>query len=392
MMASGSNLLPPPRVPKLGHKKSMFGCQRCRTRRVKCNEAKPVCHNCSRHGLPCIYDRDVFVKAPEKKSCQAQISPVVPEESDPPEGRIRRMLEARLMHQYLVETGTSIAADERTVELFSRTVPKVAFGSDGLLYTMYTVSALHLASLGRNEELEGGVGNVANTYFSMAIREHNKEISQLSKETADAVCLTSCLIRSVAHVQLRGRNRQPYTPPWQWLVLAQTSRSTFQEAWERVGPDPESVAFQLIMGTSHIHEMGELPIRRHFHRLQHLMDQSNEFQVTERWDPEIQDAYERTLSYLCTALNLADEEGSSGNVFRMLIMFPMFADRNFINLVQAGSPRALVVLAHYFALLVRFEDVWWIGSVGTDEVRAIAGALPDEWQGLLDWPLKAVQK
>ncbi|KAI2623546.1 hypothetical protein GGS26DRAFT_224909 [Hypomontagnella submonticulosa] len=391
-MASGSNGSLPHRVPKLGHKKSMFGCQRCRTRRVKCNEAKPVCHNCSRHGLPCIYDRDAFVTAPDKKPCQAQISPGVPEESDPPEGSARRMLEARLMHQYLVETGSSIAADERTLEMFSRIIPKLAFDSDGLLYTMYTISALHLARLGRNEEVGGGAENVANTYFSMAIREHKKEISQLSRKTADAVCLTSCLIRSIALVQLQGRNRQPYTPPWQWLVLAQTSRSTFQEAWERVGPDPESVAFQLIMRTSHLHDKGELPKRKHFHKLQHLMDRSSEFQATEHWESEVQDAYERTLSYLSSVFNLAEREGSSGSVFRMLIMFPMFADRRFIDLVQAESPRALAMLAHYFALLVRFEDVWWVGNVGTDEVRAIAGALPDEWQGLLAWPLKVVEK
>ncbi|KAL7628043.1 hypothetical protein AAE478_002239 [Parahypoxylon ruwenzoriense] len=337
-----------------------------------CNEAKPVCQHCERHGLPCIYDRDAFTKIPEKPSATRR-SPGRSEEHDPPESRARRMLEAKLMHQYLIETGSSIAIDDSTRGLLARMVPQLSFESDAMLYAMYTVSALHLETLGRHEEL--GAENVASRYFSMAVREHNEDISQISKETADL-----------------GRCRQPYTPPWRWLVVTQTFTSTFVEAWERVGPDPKSASFHMIRGTQHLYDMGKLPDRRNIQKLSHLMDRPKEMWETELWDSEIQDAYERTLDYICTVLGVIDGEGSSGKVFRMLVLFPMLVDRRYVELVRIGSPRALAILAHYFALLVRFDHVWWVANVGADEVRAIHGALPDEWQGLLSWPLQAIME
>ncbi|KAI0138565.1 C6 finger domain-containing protein [Hypoxylon sp. NC0597] len=388
-MSSGSALPTPRRVPKLGHKKSLFGCQRCRSRRVKCNEEKPTCHNCKRHGLPCIYDRDAFSKRACEKTSTTQMCPKGPEEDDPPESRSRRVMETKLMHQYLIETGITIAADELTKDVFARQIPELSYQSDGLLYSMYALAALHLTRLGKDEEIEGGAENAASRYFSMAVREHNREISQVSKETADLVSLTSCLMRAIAISQLQNRSRQPYVPPWQWLTLARTSISTFVTAYEQVGPDPKSLAVKLIRETAHLHDEGKLP-GGSFERLQHLMNPPKEPGVTEPWDAEVQDAYGRTLSYICKALEIIDEEGWSGRLFRMVLIFPMLSEHRYVELVRQESPRALVILAHYFALLVRFHDVWWVGSVGTDEIRAIASALPDEWKHLLSWPLEVI--
>lgn len=296
------------------------------------------------------------------------------------------------MHQYLIETGSSIAADERTRDVFARVIPRLSLDSDALLYSMYAISALHLQKLGRSEELGGGAEDVASRYSSMAVREHNKDLSKISGETADVVCLTSCLMRCIALVRLQGRNLQPYVPPWQWLVLTQTSTSIFMEAWERVGPDPNSVAYQLIKGALPLYEKVAMPGRRNLGRLKHLLVRSEELDTTESRNPEIEDAYERTLDYICTAINLSENEGSSLSVFRVLVMFPMVADRRYVEQVKAGSPRALVILAHYFALLVGFQNVWWVGQIGADEVRAIIGALPDQWQGLLAWPRQVIEK
>ncbi|OTB05948.1 hypothetical protein M426DRAFT_319330 [Hypoxylon sp. CI-4A] len=390
-MASDTSRLGSRRVPKLGHKKSMFGCQRCRARRVKCNEAKPICHNCDRHGLPCIYDRDASAKTPQR-SPPTEIPHTEPEEDDPPEDRTRRMLETRLMHQYLVETGPSIAADELTRDLFGRLVPKLSFDSDALLYSIYTLAALHLVKLGREDEVVGGAEKVASQYFSMTVREHNREISQISKETTDILCLTSSMIRCIAVVQLQGRSRVPYTSPWQWMVIIQTSVSTFIEAWKRVGPDPTSVAFRLMAATHHMRDNEKMPDTKKYQRLQHLLDHPRGPREAEDWDLETQDTYDRTVAFLCSILDLIDEEGDSSKVLRMLLLFPMLVSSRFTELVKEESPRVLVILAHYFALTVRFSDIWWVGNSGTDEVRGIATILPSEWQGLLSWPLSIIEK
>ncbi|KAK3503189.1 hypothetical protein B0T13DRAFT_123437 [Neurospora crassa] len=43
------------RGPRLGYTKSRTGCARCKLRRVKCDEAKPSCTACLRHGVICSY-------------------------------------------------------------------------------------------------------------------------------------------------------------------------------------------------------------------------------------------------------------------------------------------------------------------------------------------------
>ncbi|KLU90156.1 hypothetical protein MAPG_09122 [Magnaporthiopsis poae ATCC 64411] len=56
----------------------------------------------------------------------------------------------------------------------------------------------------------------------------------------------------------------------------------------------------------------------------------------------------------------------------------------FHEYLRARRPRALVVLAYFFALWIPFRDVWMIGTAGLDQVRAIREALPPRWRGRLD--------
>jgi hypothetical protein len=51
--APGQQAQPP--LKRRSHVKSKLGCSTCKNRRVKCNEARPVCAQCSRLGLECTY-------------------------------------------------------------------------------------------------------------------------------------------------------------------------------------------------------------------------------------------------------------------------------------------------------------------------------------------------
>ncbi|KAA8565613.1 hypothetical protein EYC84_009465 [Monilinia fructicola] len=45
----------PKQATRRPHKKSRYGCKSCKTRRLKCDESKPTCANCTRNGLSCEY-------------------------------------------------------------------------------------------------------------------------------------------------------------------------------------------------------------------------------------------------------------------------------------------------------------------------------------------------
>ncbi|KAK7547873.1 hypothetical protein IWX49DRAFT_104875 [Phyllosticta citricarpa] len=42
-------------LSRRSHRKSRTGCGNCKTRRIKCDETKPECINCSKHDLRCDY-------------------------------------------------------------------------------------------------------------------------------------------------------------------------------------------------------------------------------------------------------------------------------------------------------------------------------------------------
>lgn len=64
--------------------------------------------------------------------------------------------------------------------------------------------------------------------------------------------------------------------------------------------------------------------------------------------------------------------------------------KSFLDLTQEARPRAMVVMAYYFAILV-IETTWWVGDVRTLEVRAIAESLPAKWLKMVEWPLRVVE-
>ncbi|KAI0472537.1 hypothetical protein GGR56DRAFT_569521 [Xylariaceae sp. FL0804] len=414
----------PPRVPKLGHKKSLFGCARCRSRRVKCNEAKPVCHNCERHGLPCVYDRNGFtrgshlnVEAPRSSRSSsrrttrsqtnsqmmgsqadsqagadpARLPPGAEDGDEPPESRVRRRLELRLMQQYMSETGDSLTIDNTVVRrTYADVVPRLCFQSDALLYAMYALAAVHLVRKGGDDISEYDAA--AARYFTLAISQHQKEVSQVSRETADHVVLTGCLVRIYLHIELRDRSREPYVPPWAWFAWNKASASTFATAWRLIGDDSSSLSMSLMNNTRHFNSFGKLVPRLKPRRLEHLLKRDDEDTATEPWGPLIQEGYENMIDFLSDVLDLLDEQGIQSDAHRRLFVYPLLVHQQYIERLREARPRALVMLAYYFALWSGYRTVWWIDDVSTREVHAIATVLQGKWKDYMDEPLRLLER
>ena len=58
-------------TPRLAHTKSRNGCFRCKARKVKCDETRPQCQNCSRQNVECQFpkhsQRTTSSKSPVKE-------------------------------------------------------------------------------------------------------------------------------------------------------------------------------------------------------------------------------------------------------------------------------------------------------------------------------------
>lgn len=386
---------PRKRAAKLFHKKSRTGCQQCRNRRVKvrsywclnlicdllflkCDEAKPVCSHCNRLELPCTYSH-----APSPKS-----EPPVEAAVEPPESEYRRKLELGLFYQYMSDTGPSLVVDDATVHFWVTTSCRLALKSDALLYAMYMVVALQTEHRSGFMDLEAS--DTCRTYLNLALREHHKDVAEMNAQNIEYICLTSSMLRIHGFVRLQGRSLQPYTPPMDWLRITGSSTAVFRQAWDLIKNKPNSVAYEMIESTSDFRDDNESEeLRRD---LEHLMSREKPHELEEPWDSETEAAYAGALNSIGGIWKALDSQRPAGGVGRRVVVFPMLLNKRFADMVEEVRPRALVILAHYFALLAILSRVWWIGDSGPREVRAIAAILPDEWQGLLDWPKRILQE
>uniref|UniRef100_A0A060TBT0 ARAD1B11022p n=1 Tax=Blastobotrys adeninivorans TaxID=409370 RepID=A0A060TBT0_BLAAD len=75
-------------MPKRKFTRSLFGCQNCKARKVKCDEEKPVCAKCKRLGAHCVYNKVRWANQVSNQSPGASTSPDTPMSESPSEGSL----------------------------------------------------------------------------------------------------------------------------------------------------------------------------------------------------------------------------------------------------------------------------------------------------------------
>lgn len=251
------------------------------------------------------------------------------------------------------------------------------------------MAALHLAKTGpyNRETLE-----TYRDYLDEAIREHKDDVANLSRANADAACLTSHFIRLAAFAIIQERALTPYTPPAQWLQMTRGVVEIHKAAWDWIEHDEASVSMRLIRRFPIVIDPDTLYTEEHQQGLLHLLHRSQDHQATEPWSAEVQEAYAGAISVIGSTLKAIVARDTRTNISRRLNVFPLLIPERYMQLVLDMKPRALVILAHFFFLLARLNDVWWIGDSGPREVRGIKTVLSGEWLDMLNWSIKNMEE
>jgi hypothetical protein len=295
------------------------------------------------------------------------------------------LLELDLMHFYITETGPSIAFDKHTsFDLFVKAIPRYALKSDSLLYSVYAFTTLHRARSTGGPEPSIPSPTAAATardqhqlYLQLAFHRHHLELTQLTRANVDMVMMTANILRLIAFVVLTERPLVPYQPPIEWLRMTKSHAQVFRAAWDMVGDDSSTQTAKLIRATPVVWDCDEREGADKREGLQHLLlavagvDGCGEDDPGQ-WDDGVRRAYEVSLSYIGGIWQSVQKGDPLGSIGRRLMLFPVLVDQRFIELVGEAKPRALVIMAHYFALLVVLKSFWHVRNTGQREVRAIA--------------------
>lgn len=299
------------------------------------------------------------------------------------------------MHHYTTNMSHLAAqANKEWGELFKQTVPMLALKNDNLLNAVLALSA---SSLLRIEPGNMELFNARQSYLIWSVRHQRATLDSLTAETADPVCLTSILLLIFSFAVLRERPLEPYTAPLEWLHMGRGAGAVIGMSANTIltSGDVKGSAVRIVIdsypGFSEDEVYFDPSMRQGLNGiLAQELPGSREVR-----DDETREAYEKTLSYVGSIQKAIDNREAVYALCRRIQAFPIMIPSRFIALVEEQRPRALVVLAHYFAAVAQVRGVWWLGAaeVGWEgtaerEIRAIGKALPPEWMVHMAWPLE----
>ena len=285
-----------------------------------------------------------------------------------------------------------VSPGEAWNRLFSQTMPAMALSNDNLLYSLLSMSATHLL---REEGHHVDLFAARQSYLVAAMREQRRTLSSLNMDNADAVCFASLSTLITSFAMLHERTLEPYEPPMEWLQLGRGAGTVIWRSVEAVLTSGDiSKSAMMVIADSYPHfgrdeSYFDPEMRLDFEGLLTQTLPSGDV-----WDEDTREAYEKTLSYIGSIQKAIHRGEPVYAICRRLQAFALVIPPMFIELLGQQRPRALAVLAHFFATVSQVHNVWWLGdnsetgeTTAMREIRAINSVLPPEWSGTMVWPL-----
>ena len=412
--------------PRLMHTKSRQGCQRCKARKVKCDEATPSCGACQRHKVCCVYPvarTAAAMRSPglasdgissslrqtslSHSSVSSTATPTTPGSvrSEPYQEPLRDrqlinpsqhgVIEPRLMHYYMINYDDMFSGMDNSDidEVWRDQVPALAFKNHFLLHAAFAVAALHGITVG---PIESGISDVVmqgssdgkspvsiyhhrgssdydlfskahQYYFNLALQGHRQAVANLSQENADACCIATILIANQGFLLTHDLDfdADTYVPPVQWLVLAAAIADMLTAAAPMLSANAAIAKIVSLVG--HLEaEQCNIPSNGVYFRA--LLDPS--VQPDEPMDDVVREAYDMTVNLMGT-IRVAIVNGETPHSLnRRFFAFAPQLPKRFIDLLHERRPRALAIFACFFAMTKDTEDIWWFrGASGEARLR-----------------------
>lgn len=246
-------------------------------------------------------------------------------------------------------------------------------------------------------------------YLNLAISQQRDALSALSAANADAVGLTSimlstmatCLLPDSSTMEQKEEGGSEYVPPTQWLTLSGAIAVVFEAAIPHL---PEGAILNFLRFSSEPSLKDTASIfspanaapflailefdRRTRTNTRQLEARSESKAET---DATTQETYHRTVALLGSIYHaiLADEP--THYICKRVTAFGPMVPQPFIRLLAQRRPRALVILAHYMALVKYIDGYWWLGGRAEMEIHGVQSVLPPEWRWALRWPVAVLE-
>ncbi|KAM0326926.1 hypothetical protein ACHAQA_006046 [Verticillium albo-atrum] len=384
----------PRRENRRSHRKSRNGCLTCKRRRVKCDEQRPRCERCTFGDRICSYrpsnNSEAGVSTP---GTAASLLGSNPHASTTEHGvRISgasggafTVLHMSLLHHAHTNLADIISLSGDTGIIIDTAIAN-AVEAPYLLDQLLAISALHQST--RVDDAE-----VALLYHQEATEMQTRALgvfNEMQENIPESHSVSALLFATLLGVQvLQGVLSGPERPFVSlvtdfvgYVRLHNGVRAVIDGWWPRILESNLEPLLYLLKWTADPRSLmgGTETVQI----LSHLESSSAS-------SPRVAEACIAAAEWVQWVLGvIALEPSRTDLAVQAVLAWPLLVPDDYIHAVYQHRPEALVVLAHYGALLHLLRQFWVFGDSGAMLVKSIADQVGPFWTEALAWPQKLI--
>ncbi|PYI01681.1 hypothetical protein BO78DRAFT_473177 [Aspergillus sclerotiicarbonarius CBS 121057] len=365
------------------HVNSHHGCAQCKQRRIKCNEARPICISCHKKKIKCSFNSIATPTTPPHRTGGSDIRV----ETLGYEISQLQLLDLELLNHWHVATVQTLVHDISTEKVLREFVPQVALSHPFLMHSLLALSALHLSHHGPVERRHRYT-EAAMTHNNISLSLCTPMLNNVTPENCHALFAFACFVAMfsfAAHGPKVNPRAQSVSDVLEVFKLVRGVASVVAQArpWIeaggmrdllQVGRQPRQMS-----KTTHVWEL--------YARIRRIHDQVR---------PAVADCYVGTGSVVATAaeklLDLLQLSTTMENPGSTVMRWPAVVDLQYLDLLLEDNAIALVVLAHYGVALDMMIGNWWMDGWGTFLVHLALDRLGPDSGPELAWVQEAINR
>ncbi|GFG14550.1 sterol regulatory element-binding protein ECM22 [Aspergillus udagawae] len=220
------------------HHKSRLGCFSCKSRRVKCDEVRPVCGSCSSRGEPCVFpDPPATSLKPTSASRGRRDSPRSRSGSSP--RPLRPYLESwetytsrpagvsapanddldmdnlRAMQFFHLHTAQEMSLHPKRSMVWRRVIPRLAGKHRYLMHLLIALGGVHMITQrlrqrpGEDCDSDTVDLRLVMDHYQRGLQDFRKEVAKISNSNAEAVYAGSLLLVAFVYASLQVPELNP---------------------------------------------------------------------------------------------------------------------------------------------------------------------------------------
>ncbi|KYK55456.1 hypothetical protein DCS_07419 [Drechmeria coniospora] len=302
-----------------------------------------------------------------------------------------RLMEFRLLHHFTTSTAETLSTQSTAAEdIWKRVVPQMAFreGRTYLLDAILSVAALHLRTQHPDDK---PLVQASHVYAASTLTEYRISLGRgITAENAESLFLTASLIAfqltasriffSKDDYDASSVDASRYALPMPWFHAFQGVKTIVATSWQWIR---HSDIVRAVIDSQPSFQLDLNPLAADSF-FGHLLEGVDEELAAESREQVL--ATSQGYSHAVSVLNWAHKMRFAPAA----LAFPASVSRRFIDLVEERRPRALAILACFFALLKRMDNVWWLDDVSRREVMGLVSLFErgSGWWKHLEWPVR----